>query len=476
MNILNLLSKEKLVAGIEISDSVVRIALLRKRGKEKNLQQTSQNTPLENELILIEESIAPNIIENGIVTDPDLLSKTLAGIWSRAGLGTNYAIVAIPDDTIYSRIFSFPRSVEGARLTEAMRLAIGFQLPMKTSELYLDWERTGGTKTANEILLSTIPRTIAQGYVQALDNAGIKTLALESHLASIARAVKTEADTTMLITAKTPDGITVFILKNGILRFSRTLPTHFVPEDKRAEEIHKIKTAYEAEHKVPVTVHENTELNISDAYASYPMPEPHAKWLIAIGAVMRAQIPEGEDNLISLLPIGTEEAYAYQKATTFIVLMRNLIVGVSVFFALAFLGVYLFMLNANRTVATLSIPTVPKEILDKEAWVGRLNTVTETTQTLISQTPLWSIVVTEINARIIPGIKISSLNATLLTEGMSLTGTAKDRSTLNQFEKNLKESPLLTDVTIPLANLEQRENIPFSATFRIKDPGVLYYN
>jgi Tfp pilus assembly protein PilN len=482
MNILNLLAKEKRMAGVEISDSVVRIAFLRPRKKSREERKLDTNTPsaYQNELVLIEEPITPNIIENGIVTDPALLSKTLKDIWARADLDTNYAVVSIPDDAIYSRVFSFPRSVEGVRLTEARRLAIGIQLPMKTTELYLDWERTPGTKTTNEILLSTIPRNVVEDYVHALEEAGIKPLALESRLASIARAINTEKGKPLLVTEKSPDGITIFILKDGVLRFSRTLPTHFFPEDKRAEEIRKIKISYESEHSETLAVYEHKDLEVSDNYKQYPMPEPRAKWLIAVGALMRAEIPEGKDNLISLLPVGTEEAYSYQKMMTFVVLMRNVTIGVSVFFILAFLGAYLFMLsvlqNANRTVATLSSSAISTEVLAKEAWVLRVNALTQTAQTLIATTPLWSVVLTEVNARIIAGITISSFSAPSLTDKMSLVGIAKDRDTLNQFKKHLQDSPLFTEVEIPLTNLEQRGDIPFSASFRLKDPSALYYN
>ncbi|OIP65422.1 MAG: hypothetical protein COV32_02565 [Candidatus Yonathbacteria bacterium CG10_big_fil_rev_8_21_14_0_10_43_136] len=72
MNLLNLLTKEKRVAGIEISDSVVRIALFRPNGSKKgrasihlvtlDKPQTETTTPAEahepdDELILIEEAM-----------------------------------------------------------------------------------------------------------------------------------------------------------------------------------------------------------------------------------------------------------------------------------------------------------------------------------------------------------------------------------------------------------------------------------
>jgi Tfp pilus assembly PilM family ATPase len=481
MNIPNLLTKEKRVAGIEISDSVVRIAFFRPQKKGVHIAKDKKQ---EEELALIEEPIAANIIADGVVTDIDLLGKTLKSIWEKAKLDTDYAIVSIPDDKIYSKIFSFPKSVEGVRLTEAMRLAISFQLPMKTEDIYLDWERTAGTPTLNEILLSTIPKEVAQKYITALEIAGIKTLALESHLASIARAVKLTPKEITIFSKKTPDGATIFALEDGILRFSRSLPLRFISEDKISSEIKKVKMALETQLS-PIAkknVHEEDIINakIRDDYAKYPeLGESKSKWLVPLGAAIRAKIPEGEDNLVSLLPVGTEEAYAYQKATIFITLIRNMTIGVSAFFVIAFLSAYIFVFSlsqkANNTISTLSSTPVPPELLAKETSIERVNALTGTASSILAETPLWSILLEETTKRITDGITISSFSAPSISSGITLTGVAHDRATLNQFRKSLQESAMFTDVVLPVTNLEQKENIPFSTTFRVSDPSKIYY-
>lgn len=484
MNLLNLLTKEKRVAGIEISDSVIRIAFFRPQKKKQATKikgDTTEKTQEQEELILIEEPIAANIIADGVVTDVELLGKTLRSIWTKAKLGTDYAIVAIPDDKIYSRIFSFPKTVGGTRLTEAMRLAISFQLPVKTEEAYLDWERTGGTPSTNEILLSTVPRTVVHGYITALELAGIKTLALESHLASIARAVRLIPGRTTLFSKKTPDGATIFALKDGILRFSRTLPSQFVPENQIHSETMRIKAALETVAKETIEETDLTSMQIRDDYAGYSaLTDPGSKWLIALGAAIRGKIHEGEDNLVSLLPVGTEEAYAYQKATTFIALIRNITIGVSVFFTMAFIVAYLFVLSlsqsANRTITTLSSTPVSPEFAAQETRIGRVNALTGTASLLLAETSLWSTALTELTGRTIDGIVVSNFSAGSVADTMSMSGTARDRATLNQFKRSLQDSAMLTDINLPITNIEQRERIPFSISFRIKDPSGVYYS
>lgn len=495
MNFLNLLTKEKSVAGIEISDSVVRVAFFRKqKNKSKEKQSFPQSIINETEiaigvkkenapedLVLIEEPIGANIIADGVVVDVELLAKTLRNIWTKANLGTNYAIVAIPDDKIYSRIFSFPKSITDTRLTEAMRLAISFQLPMNTSDVYLDWERVENTQGANEIFLSTIPQQIAKGYVEAIEKAGIKTLALESHLSAIARAVKLTPGETTIFSKKTPDGETIFALKDSVLRFSRTLPRSFVSEEQVATETEKVRTALSAETTGVVTEKQLIDAEIRDEYSSYrEFTNPKSKWLIALGAALRGKIPEGKDNLVSLLPIGTEEAYAYQRATTFIALMRNLVVGVSIFFVVSYLATYLFMLslakNTTEQITTLSAVAIPPELAAKQDEISSINAITEAGAAILAQTPTWSKVLSELVARTPSGITISAFNASSFTGSLALTGVAVTRNALNDYKKSLQDSPMLTDVSLPLTNLEQKDLIPFTVSFRLKDPSQLYYS
>lgn len=478
MNILNLLTKEKRVAGIEISDSVVRVAFFRPHEKKRRTDG-ADGSPAD-ELVLIEEPIGANIIADGVVIDSELLGKTLRDIWSKAGLDTDYAIVAIPDDKIYSRIFSFPKSVEETKLSEAMRLAISFQLPIKTEDAYLDWERANGTGTLNEILLSTIPKKVAQGYVTALELAGIKTLALESHLAGISRAVKLNPDELTIFTKRTPDGATIFALENGILRFSRTFPVQYVPENQLTLEINKVKVALTADTKKEVVEKQLTDALVRDEYAMYPeISEPQSKWLIALGAVIRGRIPDGQDNLISLLPVGTEEAYAYQKATTVISLLRNMTIGVSIFFIIAYVSAYMFIYtlsqNRARQIATLSANAVPTELLKKEEDVNYVNALTATDAELLAKTPLWSVILDELVSKITDGITVSSFSAPDIAGIFSITGVANSREALNLFKKSLQGGAIFTAIEIPITNLEKKESIPFSATFRLKDLSTIYY-
>jgi hypothetical protein len=484
MNILNLLIKEKRVAGVEISDRVIRIAYFSPQKRFRNKIHSEKTKLPENELILIEEPIAANVILEGVVIDKEFLGKILKDIWSRAKLNSNYAIVSIPEDKVYSRIFPFPKTVNEEQLKDAVNIAIDFQLPTKKNDVYTGWENAGDSHINNEILISTIPKNIANGYIEALDYAGIKMLALESHIASIARSIKLKLGQATLFTKRSLDGATIFILKDGIIRFSRSLPATFIKEDSfLINEANHIKTSFESEKNMSVVELPLTKAVIRTDYQKYlnlneTNPDLQSKWLICMGAVIRGEIPKGKDNRISLLPVGTAEAYKYQKATTFIFLVRNLIAGIGIFFLITFLMVFLFIFSLskdNKSIINPSTSPISEEVLQKENWIKKVNTLTEASQSILSTTINWSTLLDEIQSRAIEGITISNFTVKSTDKKGTIIGIARDRDTLNQFKKTLQESSYLSNVILPVTNLQQKGDIPYSISFDLKDLNMLYY-
>ncbi len=481
MNIFNLLTKEKHVAGVEIDESIVRIAFFRPKKKNGSLFHSHSEiiNSEEKELILLEETIPEDLVREGVVTDPEALGRALQAIWSKAKLETKYAVVAIPDDKIYSRIFTFPKALDDERIGEAMELATNFQLPFEQSAIYSDWEIVGKTDTQSEVLFSAIPKEVTASFVAAFTLAGIKPLALESHLDSIARSVEGEQDVPVLYTKETETDASIFVVKNGYTRFSRAVPTRFVPRNKFKAEVEKIKASFESSGTT-MLIKDIETAKIKSEYTQFErLAEEKANWSVALGAAIRGALPEGEDNLISLLPVRMEEAYSYQKAVTFIVLIRNMTMGVALFFTLSFLAMYFVMISlsqtAHRSMANLSATPTAPELLTQEAVIQNVNELTTTVAVLLSQTPVWSIFLDEFSLRVIPGITVANLAVHSLTEEISVSGQAANRETLNQFKKSLQDSSMFTDVQLPITNLEQKENIAFSLRFKIKDPAALYY-
>jgi hypothetical protein len=310
-------------------------------------------------------------------------------------------------------------------------------------------------------------------------------LALESHLASLARSIKSKLGQAILFTKENTDGVTIFVLKDGILKFTRTLPAALVKEDNfLTNEIGRMKASFESDKKAPLIELPLNKAEVRDEYLKYikyngPVAELQSKWLVSIGAAIRGEIPKGQDNRISLLSVGTAEAYEYQKTTAFVALIRNMIIGVSIFFLFAFFASYLFIFSISQTINNINtdipISSASSDIIGKEALIKKINALTLASQSILAHTINWSILIDEINVRTINGIIISSFGAPSVNDTITITGLAKTRDTLNQFKISLQGSTYLKEIKLPITNLEQKADIPFSVSFSLKDPSVLYY-
>lgn len=481
MNIFNLLTKEKRVAGIEISDLVVRIAYFQHRNKivYNNVKELD-----EKDLILFEAPLPTNVVSGGVILNKELLGKTLKNIWRKEKLNKRYAIVSIQEDKIYSRNFRFPKTESEEHLKQAVDLAIDFQLPVKKEDVYAGWENTNNKQNEADVLISAIPKNIVNDYINVMDYAGISILALESHIASISRSILSKEGEVTLITKNNQESTTIFNLKDSVFQFSRTIPSSLTDKnDVISAEVSKIKNYLESEAKTKVEELPLVKAQVKKEYGKEPVlnknGEAQSKWLVCLGAAIRGELPNGKDEQISLLPIGTVEAYEFQKSKIFITLIRNTIIGVSLFFLLTFLAAYLFIFSLaetiNRAENNIPVAPAPLDVAQKESLIKEVNSLTLVSQAILSNTPNWSVLIDEINSRTTNGIIILNFRVPSIKDTMIIAGVSKNREALNLFKKSLQESTYITGVELPINNLEQKEDIPFSISFHLKDPNMLYY-
>ena len=482
MDWIKFFTREERVAGLEISGDFLRLALLSEGKDKKPFVITSAEEPLKE-----------GVIVDGAVKNKEELGKAVKRLIGKSKVRIRYVILSIPENKVFSKIFAFPKSIKGERLKETMDLSIGFQLPIKPENVYLDWEKIEG-EIKNEVLLAAIPKSIINEYVSALEPTGLKIIAVEFHLLSISRTLPQNDKPTLVLWEK-QERMTVGVVKNNVLRFIYTISYETTPKEKLKTELKRVINFYEGEYEPlskiivlnkktvslarEVSGLEVEEAKIIEPFASAPeMKENAGRWLVSAGAGKRGAMPRREDTLVSLMPIGTEEAYEYQKAITFANLMADIITVASVIFLAVFLGAWFMMLSIQQSLsnqyALFSSLPVPTETAELELRARHLNYLVSKTGEIVKSTPIWSDVIEEIRARAIPGIIISNVSISSPETPISMQGTAKDRDAINLQKRTFEASSFFTSVNVPFTNLEKKIDIPFSISFQLKDPQSVY--
>ncbi|MDD4901648.1 MAG: pilus assembly protein PilM [Patescibacteria group bacterium] len=462
-----ILVPEEPIAGLEISDSCLRLVLL-SLNKKTGLIAAREYS---------EHPLAAGIIINGEIKNPADLCQALLEFKKELRIPVDYAVASIPADKIYVKVLSFPKNIEGPKLEEAIKLAVNFQLPLKPDDAYCSWEIFPGNGS-REVFIAEAPKKIIDPYLECLRQT-FHLIALEFPAESFTRAAAEEKDQAILLKIANQSSHNFFIIKNNVIRFSRTLGPDF-PEKKLKKEAEKISNFYEsaANEKISRIINLSEDMPAIDRKIDFPELNTGA-WLVALGAAVRGIIPRAEDDFVSLSPISAQKAYKYHKAVNFSSIITKLIVGLAIFFIASFLGVWLLMVTlqqqtAEKTDDLSSLPSVP-DLAKVEQKVQTANTLIADTAKIMSNSPQWSIVIAELQRLVTGGIIVSGLSLPSAEGTITLSGIAENRTTLNQLRDKSKSSSLLAEINLPLTNLEQREDIPFSISFKLKDPQTVYF-
>ena len=146
-DILKLFTRDEPIAGVEINDDFIRLALLDIKSNEsdkklgKKLEKPEKNIQVIEIKALGEKSLKEGVIINGELKDKASFVGALNNLLGEIKPRIRYAIISLPSNNVYSRIYSFPKTVSSEKIEDAMKLSIGFQLPNKTEDIYLDWEK-----------------------------------------------------------------------------------------------------------------------------------------------------------------------------------------------------------------------------------------------------------------------------------------------------------------------------------------------
>lgn len=430
---------------------------------------------------MIEEPLPPQTVVGGAILDQEKFSSSLKNLVKKAPLKLHYVIVSLPADTVYSKIFSLPDSIRGTKLEEAMNLTIGFQLPVKLENVYLDWEKINDVNQ-NKIFLAAAPKSIIDTYVKMLHDIGLSPIAIEFHPLSFLRTIDIQETNSVLLKSSSEISAAVFIVKNRNLIFSRVLPEKFVGKAKLGEEVAKIVNFYEAEKEKISAVLDLNDCKILKTYAADNAEVPPGKWMISLGAAVRGLIPRSEDDLVSLMPIGTQQAYGYLKAMVFSEFLVSVTAGVAIFFVAAFAGVWLFMngilqktaRDFNALQASISIP---QDAITLESRAAEINSLLGTMGEIVKRTPKWSVIFDEFRQRLTPGIATFGFNVSSADGSFQMTGTSQTREQLASFKKSMESSEIFSQIKLNISDIAAKTNVAFSMYFGLKDPKSLYvYN
>lgn len=205
--------------GLDISDSSLKIAKLKKKGKFLSLASFGKT------------EIKSGIIEGGEIQDEKALTEAIKeSLYNISGqkLNTRYVVASLPEEKSFLQVIQMPKMKE-----EELKKAVYFEaenyIPLPVEEVYLDFQIVHPVYDHLDhldVLVVAFPKKIINTYVGSLRKAGLQIKALEVESLAIARAlIKNMISPHPILLIDLGENGTGFMVFSGYsLRFTSFLP------------------------------------------------------------------------------------------------------------------------------------------------------------------------------------------------------------------------------------------------------------
>ncbi|MFA6096803.1 MAG: pilus assembly protein PilM [Candidatus Paceibacterota bacterium] len=491
MNLIKLLVPKEKIVGIDISSEKLRMFYLQ--------QDAYGNISIKGRS---EVELDDGIIASGEITDKKKLVVALEKLkktFAPKKLLSNFAVVTIPPNRIYSKILEFPKILDSEQLLEAITTNASDSFPFPLSSCYFDWEIVGEINGKKQVLVSLAKKTLIDAYIEALKASSFELIALETYFLSLERVIDLPESPIALIHL-TDEGISSTIYQNKRPYFSQFETWREASAGKPIKNLNDLKTVIKAkivtlslyfeskngsigiEKALIVSQGFNTDALIKKiGKIQIPIEKTSIKikslensdWLPVAGAAARAFIPRSDDTIISLLPVGTESLYETQKAISFSKSILFFISSLSVFYVSIFIAFFIFITSleaglTNQLNVKNSVP-ISAEYLKMETDTKEFNGYISDISSIrsLSQTD-HSELIGKINRLATTGISFSNISINDLAKTINISGISSSREGYKYFKNTVAASDDFFNASLSSSDIAKKSDINFNLTMYIK--------
>lgn len=206
----------KLFFGMDIGDSSIKLVYLQKDAQGSKL---------------IAYGLAPtpgNGMNSEADFDKDAIVEIIKRLVKETKINTNQVVLSLPESQIFTRVIEMPIMSE-KELVSAIKFESEQYIPRPINEVSLRWQILNkGDKETNkkmEILLVAAPLTFIEKYMEIMERAELKAVAMETDLLAQARSLvgnNPYSPTTMIISVGSTN-TDLSIIRSGMVSFTRSI-------------------------------------------------------------------------------------------------------------------------------------------------------------------------------------------------------------------------------------------------------------
>jgi type IV pilus assembly protein PilM len=131
----------------------------------------------------------PQILKDGVITDPETLAKTTKELFASQLAGkvsTRRVAMGVPASRTYSRIIKLP-ALGNKEIEEAVQLEAEQYIPMPIDQLYLDYTINSHTGKETDLFVVAAPKKLIDSYLLLTELLGLEVVAMETTVSATSR-------------------------------------------------------------------------------------------------------------------------------------------------------------------------------------------------------------------------------------------------------------------------------------------------
>ncbi len=202
--------------GIDIGSKTIKIVELAKEGEAWRLKGSG--------IVGYKGESLDRSLDGRIET---LLAEVIKKLHAAAKISSREVSIALPEPQVFTRTIKFPPLTDN-EIASAVKWEAEQYIPIPLADAIIQHQiierRDKVTPPEVIVLLVAAPRTLVEKYIRVVQAAGLSVVGVETEVISLVRALAPAQGVSLLVDfgAGSTD---IAISKNGVLSFSRSIPT-----------------------------------------------------------------------------------------------------------------------------------------------------------------------------------------------------------------------------------------------------------
>ncbi len=491
--IISFLNPKPPIAGVEISDFYLRFVYLK-------------NTKLMN----LDIRLTPGVIKDGKVIQKDKLKDAFFKLKQKLGKEAKklpHIIIAIPSSSIFIQTFNLP-FLAPEKVPEAAKLNMQMISPLPIEEAYADWDMLGENLRSSQITFLSVftEKNNIDIIVSSAREVGFVVVAIEPSVFALERAVG-DSDTEYnksdfhILLNVTNDGmdfagilnkkvhfdyfiswlsmyegateISPQVFENTVSRYTQQV-LNFAMSNNGTSPKELILVASEFHDEIKTIIEKNFRIKVipQDLFATGKL---YASWGVSYGAYLRGLIPRGEDELISLTSLGTNEEFRQSQLIHFLKICRNIFAAYGATLVIIFFLSLIFLqsqlgrnkLTPVQALAQADLVELSNLKLQAKDFNDSVSMILSAQGTQVKIYPY----INDMIGALTPEILLSQIDFQSISSPFVISGTASNDNAIKNFKQALENIPSFTKVDFPLNSriLSSGGRITFSFNISLKN-------